>query len=112
MVIDQEREIFAHPDKVHPVHFEGKYFRSRGPLAAPRSPQGYPVICQAGGSARGRTFAARWAETIISSAGSIAAMKEFRADIRAQAEAFGRDPDHIKVLFLIAPIMDEFQETA
>jgi FMN-dependent oxidoreductase (nitrilotriacetate monooxygenase family) len=112
MVVDRDREIFAHPDKVHPVHFEGKYFRSRGPLAAPRSPQGYPVICQAGGSPRGRTFAARWAETIISSAGSIAAMKEFRADIRAQAEAFGRDPDHIKVLLLVAPIIDEFQETA
>ena len=67
MVIDQENEIFADPAKVHPVHFEGRYFRSRGPLSAPRSPQGRPVICQAGGSARGRTFAARWAETIIAS---------------------------------------------
>jgi FMN-dependent oxidoreductase (nitrilotriacetate monooxygenase family) len=112
MVLDREREIFAHPDKVHPVHFEGKYFRSRGPLAAPRSPQGHPVICQAGGSARGRTFAARWAETIISSAGSVAAMKQFRDDIRAQAKGFGRDPDHIKVLFLVAPIVDEYQDTA
>jgi FMN-dependent oxidoreductase (nitrilotriacetate monooxygenase family) len=112
MVIDREQEIFAHPDKVHPVHHEGRYFRSRGPLSAPRSPQGHPVICQAGGSARGRTFAARWAETIIASAGSVAAMKEFRDDIRAQAAGFGRNPDHIKVLFLIAPIVDEFQETA
>ena len=67
MVIDQESEIFADPAKVHPVFFEGKYFRSRGPLSAPRSPQGRPVICQAGGSARSRTFAARWAETIIAS---------------------------------------------
>jgi long-chain alkane monooxygenase len=112
MVIDQDREIFADPAKVHPVHFEGKYFRSRGPLSAPRSPQGHPVICQAGGSARGRSFAARWAETIISSAGSVAAMKEFRDDIRTQAKGFGRDPDHIKVLFLIAPIVDEYQESA
>ena len=112
MVLDREREIFADPTKVPPLHFEGKYFRSRGPLAAPRSPQGHPVICQAGGSARGRTFAARWAETIISSAGSVAAMKEFRDDIRSQAISFGRNPDHIKVLFLIAPIIDEFQDTA
>jgi FMN-dependent oxidoreductase (nitrilotriacetate monooxygenase family) len=112
MVVDRDREIFAHPDKVHPVHFEGKYFRSRGPLSAPRSPQGHPVICQAGGSPRGRTFAARWAETIISSAGSIAAMKQFREDIRTQARGFGRDPDKIKVLFLIAPIVDEYLETA
>src|SRR5580658_8703555 len=112
MVIDREQEIFAHPGKVHPVHFEGKYFRARGPLSAPRSPQGHPVICQAGGSPRGRTFAARWAETIISSAGSVSAMKEFREDIRTQARKFGRNPDHIKVLFLIAPIIDEYQDTA
>ena len=112
MVIDREQEIFAHPDKVHPVHHEGQYFRSRGPLSAPRAPQGHPVICQAGGSARGRTFAARWAETIISQAGSVAAMKEFRDDIRAQAIGFGRNPDHIKVLFLIAPIVDEFHDSA
>jgi FMN-dependent oxidoreductase (nitrilotriacetate monooxygenase family) len=112
MVIDREQEIFAHPEKVHPVHFEGKYFRSRGPLSAPRSPQGHPVICQAGGSPRGRTFAARWADTIISQAGSIAAMKQFRDDIRVQAKGFGRNPDDIKVLFLIAPIVDEYQDTA
>ena len=112
MVIDQEQEVFAHPGKVHPVHFEGKYFRSRGPLSAPRSPQGHPVICQAGGSPRGRTFAARWADTIISQAASVAAMKQFRDDVRAQAKGFGRNPDDIKVLFLIAPIVDEYQDTA
>ncbi len=112
MVLDRDAEVFAIPEKVHPVHFEGNYFRSRGPLAAPRSPQGHPVICQAGGSVRGRTFAARWAETIISSANSIAAMKAFRDDIRTQAKAFGRNPDHIKVLFLVAPIVDECQEIA
>ncbi len=112
MVIDREREIFADPEKVHPVHFEGKYLRSRGPLSGPRAPQGHPVICQAGGSPRGRTFAARWAETIISSANSIPAMKAFREDIRTQAAGFGRNPDHIKILFLAAPIVDEFHETA
>lgn len=112
MVIDREQEIFAHPDKVHPVHHEGRYFRSRGPLSAPRAPQGHPVICQAGGSTRGRTFAARWAETIIAQAGSVAAMKEFRDDIRAQAAGFGRNPDHVKVLFLIAPIVDQFRSSA
>jgi FMN-dependent oxidoreductase (nitrilotriacetate monooxygenase family) len=112
MVIDRDREVFADPEKVRPIHFEGKYFRSRGPLSAPRSPQGHPVICQAGGSGRGRTFAARWAETIISSAGSVPAMKAFRDDIRARAKEFGRNPDDIKVLFLVAPIIDEFHDSA
>jgi alkanesulfonate monooxygenase SsuD/methylene tetrahydromethanopterin reductase-like flavin-dependent oxidoreductase (luciferase family) len=112
MIIDRENEIFADPAKVHPIHFEGRYFRSRGPLSAPRSPQGRPVICQAGGSARGRTFAARWAETIIASASSVGQMKSFREDIRAQAKGFGRNPDDIKVLFMISPIVDEFPEAA
>jgi FMN-dependent oxidoreductase (nitrilotriacetate monooxygenase family) len=112
MVLDQARAVFADPAKVHPVHYEGKYFSTRGPLSAPRSPQGHPVICQAGGSPRGRRFAARWADTIIASAGSVAGMKAYRADIRAQAVACGRDPDSIKVLFLIAPIVDEFHDSA
>jgi len=112
MIVDPEKEIFADPSKVSPIHYEGKYFKVRGPLCAPRSPQGRPVICQAGGSARGRAFAARWAETIIASAGSVAAMKEFRNDVRARAAAYGRDPDSIKVLFLIQPIVDQFRDTA
>jgi FMN-dependent oxidoreductase (nitrilotriacetate monooxygenase family) len=112
MVIDAEREIFADPAKVRPVFHEGKYFRSRGPLSAPRSPQGHPVICQAGGSPRGRRFAAQWAETIIASAGSVDAMKAFRDDIRAQAAGFGRNPDDIKLMFLIAPIIDVSMEAA
>ncbi|SDV50686.1 NtaA/DmoA family FMN-dependent monooxygenase [Chitinasiproducens palmae] len=107
MPIDREAERFADPAKVHPVHFEGEYFRSRGPLAAPRSPQGRPVICQAGGSPRGRVFAAQWAETIITSARSVAGMKAFRNDIRQRALAAGRNPDHIKCLFLINPIVDQ-----
>ncbi|HVY17273.1 MAG TPA: NtaA/DmoA family FMN-dependent monooxygenase [Rhodopila sp.] len=112
MVIDQAAEVFADPAKVHPVHHEGRYFRSRGPLSAPRAPQGRPVICQAGGSARGRSFAARWAETIIAKAGSVAAMKSFRDDVRARAAGFGRDPDQIKVLFQITPIVDAFDDVA
>jgi FMN-dependent oxidoreductase (nitrilotriacetate monooxygenase family) len=112
VLLDKENEIFADPAKIHAVHFSGKYFSSRGPLAAPRSPQGHPVICQAGGSPRGRTFAARWAETIIGSARSVEAMKSFRNDIRARAAAAGRDPNRIKVLFLISPIVDESREIA
>ena len=112
MVIDQENEIFADPTKVHPIHFQGEYVRIRGPLSAPRSPQGRPVICQAGGSPRGRAFAARWAETVIASAPGIPAMKALREDIRARAVGYGRDPDSIKMLFLISPIVDQFHDAA
>jgi FMN-dependent oxidoreductase (nitrilotriacetate monooxygenase family) len=112
MLVDREREIFADPAKVHPIHYEGKYYKVRGPLSAPRSPQGRPVICQAGGSPRGRDFAARWAETVIASAKTIADMKALREDIRRRAAGFGRDPNRIKILFLISPIVDETREAA
>ncbi len=112
MVIDQEKEIFADPSKVRPIHYNGNYVRVRGPLSAPRSPQGRPVICQAGGSPRGRAFAARWAETVIGSAGSIESMKSLREDIRSRAASYGRDPDSLKILFLVSPIVDQFTESA
>ena len=98
--------------KVHPVNFEGKYFRCRGPLNAPRSPQGRPPICQAGGSPRGQEFAARWADTIITDAGSVETMKAYRANVRRRAAAAGRDPDKVKVLFLAYPLVDTTMEAA
>jgi FMN-dependent oxidoreductase (nitrilotriacetate monooxygenase family) len=112
VVLDREAPMFADGSKVHPVHFEGRYFRCRGPLNAPRSPQGRPVICQAGGSPRGQTFAARWADTIITDAGSVEGMKRFREDVRTRARAAGRDPDRIKVLFLAYPLVDLSMEAA
>ena len=93
VVLDRDAPMFADGAKVHPVNFEGKYFRCRGPLNAPRSPQGRPPICQAGGSPRGQEFAARWADTIITDAGSVETMKAYRANVRRRAAAAGRDPD-------------------
>src|SRR5258708_13848126 len=99
--------MLADGSKVHPIHHEGKSFRCRGPLKAPRSPQGRVPICQAGGSPRGQQFASRWADTIITEGGgSAASMKAYRDDVRRRAVEFGRNPDDIKVLFLAHPIVD------
>ena len=102
--------MFADGSKVHAVNHVGKYFRCRGPLNAPRSPQGRPPICQAGGSARGQDFAARWADTIITEGGSVDAMKDYREGVRRRARAAGRGPDSIKVLFLAYPLVDTTME--
>jgi len=113
VVLDRENHLFADGAKVHPVNHEGKYFRCRGPLNAPRSPQGRVPICQAGGSPRGQEFASRWADTIITEGGgSVAAMKAYREGVRARATALGRNPDDIKVLFLAHPIVDLTMEAA
>jgi long-chain alkane monooxygenase len=113
VVLDRDAPMFADGAKVHPIHHEGKYFQCRGPLNAPRSPQGRVPICQAGGSPRGQRFASRWADTIITEGGgSVENMKKYRDNIRGQAAEFGRNPDDIKVLFLAQPIIDVSMEAA
>ena len=113
VIIDRDAPMFADGTKVHPIHHEGKYFRCRGPINAPRSPQGRVPICQAGGSPRGQLFASRWADTIITEGGGgVEKMKEYRDNIRRQAAEFGRDPDDIKVLFLAQPVVDVSMEAA
>jgi FMN-dependent oxidoreductase (nitrilotriacetate monooxygenase family) len=112
VVLDRENHIFADGSKVHPVNHEGKYFKCRGPLNAPRSPQGRVPICQAGGSPRGKKFAARWADTIITEGTSVAGMKAYREEVRRSALEIGRNPDDIKVLFLAHPIVDVTREAA
>ena len=65
IVQDKATGLFAHPEKVHRLDHKGRFFKSRGPFTVPRSPQGHPVVIQAGSSGRGVRFAARWAELVF-----------------------------------------------
>lgn len=112
VVMDRARGVYADHTKVHEINFEGKYFKVRGPLNTVRSPQGRPVFVQAGGSPRGRAFAARNADSIIALGNGIDGMKRYRDDVRKHAVNAGRDPDDIKVLFLIYPILAETDDEA
>jgi FMN-dependent oxidoreductase (nitrilotriacetate monooxygenase family) len=98
---------FADAAKVHAADYAGTYHRARGPLTVPRPPQRRPVIVQAGGSPRGRDFAAKQADIILSIRNTPAAMKDFRDDIRERARAQGRDPDAVKVFFTIPVYVGE-----
>ncbi|MDQ2764775.1 MAG: NtaA/DmoA family FMN-dependent monooxygenase, partial [Pseudomonadota bacterium] len=64
LILDKDGR-FADPAKVHRLDHVGKYFKSRGPFSVPRSPQGHPVLIQAGQSGRGQAFAAQWAELVF-----------------------------------------------
>jgi FMN-dependent oxidoreductase (nitrilotriacetate monooxygenase family) len=112
VVRDRERGVYADATKVHTIDYEGKYYRSRGPLNTVRPPQGRPVLCQAGASPKGREFAAKYADTIIAYGAAPPTMKAFRDDIRARMEAHGRKPDDCKVMFLVAPIVADTEEEA
>jgi len=112
VVQDRARGYYADHAKVRAIDFEGKYFKCRGPLNTVRSPQGRPAFVQAGGSPRGREFAARTADSIIATANGIEGMKGYRDDVRRRAAAAGRNPDDIKVLFLVYPMLGETREEA
>lgn len=107
LVLDRERGIYADPSRIHPAAFEGKSVRCAGPLNIPRSPQGRPVIVQAGASSRGKNFAARWAEVIFALQPTGAAMKRYTADIKDAAVSAGRRPEDVKVLAAVMPFVGE-----
>jgi FMN-dependent oxidoreductase (nitrilotriacetate monooxygenase family) len=112
IVADRETGVLIDPERVHTIDYKGRYYSSRGPLNSGPCPQGRPVIAQAGGSGPGRAIAAKYADTIVAHPKGVAAMKEYRDDVRRQMVALGRDPDSCKILFLIAPIVAASREEA
>ena len=110
VLLDREKGQFADPDKVREVNFEGKWYSSRGPLPMCASPQVTPVIFQAGGSGRGRAFAAQHAECILSNQNSVKGMKDYVDDVRERAAKIGRPRP--RVLFSIQPVIGDTPEAA
>ena len=111
-VADRKSGVLIDPSKVHRVNHEGPYFKTRGPLNSGPAPQGRPVIAQAGGSPRGRKFAAAHADTIVVNAKGIDAMRAYRDDVHRHMIAQGRKPTDCKVLYLVNPILGETLEEA
>ena len=95
IVQDRETGLFAHGNKVRRLDYEGKYYKSRGPFTVPRSEQGHPVIIQAGQSARGKQFAARWGELLfVGSPPTLEIGRQNYKQIKDAVAANGRDPRH------------------
>ena len=112
IIADRDRGVLVDHTKVHAVNHEGRFFKTRGPLNSGPCPQGQPVIAQAGGSPRGRQFAAQHADTIVAHPKGIAAAKAYRDDVRQRMVACARNPDNCKVLFLAAPIIGQTETEA
>ncbi|HPB89996.1 MAG TPA: LLM class flavin-dependent oxidoreductase [Rugosibacter sp.] len=112
LVLDKEGGLFADPAKVHYVDHEGEWFKVRGPQQMPRSPQGEPVILQAGLSPRGSAFAGRWAEAIFAMGPSLPIMKANYESFRNQVRAAGRLSSQAKVLTAVMPILGETESIA
>src|ERR1700709_1675182 len=112
VVKDRDGRTSGDLSKVHAINFEVRFFKCRGPLNTVRSPQGKPVFVQAGGSPRGRAFAARHADSLIAVGNAAEGVKAYRDDVRRHAVAAGRNPDDVKVLFLVYPILGETDDEA
>jgi FMN-dependent oxidoreductase (nitrilotriacetate monooxygenase family) len=109
---DKAAGIYADVERIHPVEYEGHYFRVRGPLNVPRSPQGRPLLVQAGSSEDGREFAARYAEAVFTAQQTLQDGQEFYADMKQRARRLGRHPDEIKILPGIVPVIGSTEAEA
>lgn len=107
LVLDRANAVFADPDKVRALDFQGKWYRVRGPLTVPRSPQGRPVLIQAGSSGRGRDFAARWAELIFTGDPGIEVARSHYKDQKDRIAEHGRDPESVKMLPMAYTVVGE-----
>src|SRR5262245_550065 len=95
---DKEVGIFFHPDKLHPLNHKGENFSVRGPLNVPRTPQGRPVIVQAGGSDDMIAVAAEFAEVIFCAPLTLDQAKSFYTRIKGRMAEHGRSPDEMKIM--------------
>jgi FMN-dependent oxidoreductase (nitrilotriacetate monooxygenase family) len=112
IIADRATGLFADPAKVRRLNHVGKWFKSRGPFTVPRSPQGHPVIMQAGQSGRGLAFAARWGELIFAGVKAAdAGRKQYRALKDAVSNA-GRDPGQVKLAPAIYTVVGETRAIA
>ena len=102
---DKKNNLYAHPDKVRRLDYQGQFMSSRGPFTVPRSPQGHPVVIQAGMSGRGQQFAARWGELLFVVYHDLEAGKQSYARMKQAAADVGRDPDTMKICSLFYPVV-------
>ncbi|QHC68069.1 NtaA/DmoA family FMN-dependent monooxygenase [Rathayibacter sp. VKM Ac-2759] len=112
IVLDHEANVFADPEKIHPVAYEGEYYRSHGYHTLPPSPQRSPLLFQAGTSPVGRAFAAKNAECVFVQGSSYAKVASDIADIRRRADENGRDGSAIKVMVGVTVVVGETSEDA
>lgn len=98
LIGDKASGRFIDPAKVHPIAHRGEFFGVQGALTLPRSPQGRPVLVQAGASGDGRELAARHAEAVFSASQSFDESLAYRRALNERAAALGRGPHAVKVL--------------
>lgn len=109
---DKAAGVFLDPTRLHALDHQGEHFSVVGPLNLERSPQGHPVIFQAGDSEEGRDLGAEIADAIFTHAQTLEQARAFRTEIRERAAAKGRNPEHVLIVPGIFPVIAETDEAA
>jgi FMN-dependent oxidoreductase (nitrilotriacetate monooxygenase family) len=103
---------FADESKVHAIDHVGKHFSVKGPLNLPRSPQGRPVLVQAGGSEGGKALGSRYADAIFCTQTTLEDGVAFYDEMKARARGWGRDPEHLKIMPGLSTVIGSTEEEA
>ena len=112
ILLNRETGFFADPQRIHRINHEGKYLKVRGPLNVPRPPQGHPIIVQAGSSDDGKALAARHADIHFAIFRTFEEGQRYRIDFDARLGAAGRNPQDLKILPGIHPIVAATRDEA
>ncbi|MEM5339547.1 LLM class flavin-dependent oxidoreductase [Paraburkholderia azotifigens] len=111
-VRDKASGVYFDPSKRHSLDHRGQFFNVRGPLNVERTPQGRPVVVQAGSSEAGKALAARTAEVIFTAQQTLDDAVAFHADVKGRMAAYGREPDDLKIMPGVMPIVGATESEA
>ncbi|MEK5077558.1 LLM class flavin-dependent oxidoreductase [Solibacillus sp. FSL W7-1436] len=112
LVIDKESSRYYNLNKVTEINHEGKFFKLKGTLDAPSTPQGHPVIIQAGSSEAGKELAAKTAEVIFTAWQTLEDAQAFYKDVKGRLAKYGRNPEDLKILPGAFIVVAETEEEA
>ncbi|MBD2095771.1 LLM class flavin-dependent oxidoreductase [Trichocoleus sp. FACHB-591] len=111
-VRDQASGVYFEADKLHIPNHKGTHFSVRGPLNVARPIQGYPVLIQAGSSEDGKNLAAQTAEVIFTAQQTLEEAQAFYADVKGRLVQYGRNPDHLKIMPGVFPVIGRTEQEA
>lgn len=112
LVRDKKSGVFFDPEKLHTLDHKGTYYSVKGPLNSSRSPQGRPVIVQAGSSEDGINLAAQTADVIFTAQQTLEEAQAFYQKVKQKAVEYGRSPDDIKIMPGVSPYIGQTKEEA
>ncbi len=111
-VYDKASGQYFHPDKVNVLNHAGEHFQVKGPLTVPRTPQGRPIIVQAGASEEGQQLAARTADVVYTVQSVLEDAQKFYKGLKGRMAQFGRQTDDMKIMPGLLPVVADTEENA